>query len=111
MRKKQVLEERNTTLLSISFDGFFDSAEFWEARRTMKEEIGVEYSDFSSGWDSITGTTITGDIELKWTFTNWFCIELEYNNPKDDASVEKVRQWAKQIFANLIAKFGEESEA
>jgi len=110
MIERRILEYRDDSVLSITIDGFFNYEEFAEVIRILKEVIGVSCPYFITGWESMVGETTKDEIELKWKFNNWDCIQLQYINPKDDASVEKVRKWAKIIFENLISKFGEFEE-
>jgi len=104
-----MLEGNDEDQLIIVFDGFCNYEELEEVRRTLKEEIEMERINISYlGWgDSAEGTTFLNGIELLWKFSNWDSIQLEYLNPKDEASREVVRQWAKLIYTNLIKKFGE----
>ena len=108
MIEKKLLEYKDENVLRITFDGFFDYKEFEEVRRTLREEIGVRRDFFSYGWESATGKTVFEGITLEWKFNNWDCIQLNYHNPSNPESVEKVRSWAKIIFENLIKKFGAE---
>lgn len=106
---RKMLEGNDEDKLIIVFDGFCNYEEFEEVRRTLKEEIRMEIINISyQGWgDSAEGTTFLNEIELKWKFSNWDSIQIEYLKPKDEASREEVRQWAKLIYSNLIKKFGE----
>jgi hypothetical protein len=107
---KRLAEYEYEGSLVFNFHGFYDFVEFDEVIRTLREEIKVEDSKFS-GLDAMDGYSVKDGIRLNWVFNNWDCIKATYNTLNNDEAVSKIRDWTKVIYANLMKKFGGDSNA